>query len=218
MCVDAIYIACQEFVDWVDGGCWLSLSEDASRTSSLLVLREVPLRSRSQSAGSDVVDGDADSLLVPLNSATSNKTSVEHAFMLRLDVEDVSPCLDFADKKICSALRSALPSLSVEIEPLEGKSPGVKQHCPLMTGQNCAFRLLVEVTKPDGSSESHRWPISSAARQRIAAVADLFQYLTLIRRGLTGTPSSLDSPQTSERPTLTSAETQKTLRWHQFEN
>ncbi|VDM01994.1 unnamed protein product [Schistocephalus solidus] len=40
----------------------------------------------------------------------------------------------------------------------------------------------------------------------------------MIRRGLTGTPSSLDSPQSSDRPTMTSAETQKTLRWHQFEN
>lgn len=208
----------KEFVDWVDGGCWLSLSGNASPTSSLLVYREISSRSRSQSGGSDVIDGDSDSLLVPLSSTTPSKTVLEHAFMLRLDVEDISPCLDFADKKICSALRSALPSLSLEMEPLEVKSPGVHQHCPLMSGQKCAFRLVVEVSKSDGSSESHSWQISSSARQRIAAVADLFQYLTLIRRGLTGTPSSLDSPQSSDRPTMTSAETQKTLRWHQFEN
>ncbi|KAL7062091.1 hypothetical protein AAHC03_01268 [Spirometra sp. Aus1] len=208
----------KEFVDWVDGGCWLSLSQDASRTSSLLIFREVPSRNRSHSGGSDIFDADADSLLVPLNSSMPNKTSREHAFMLRLDVEDISPCLDFADKNICSALRSALPSLSLEMEPLEVKSPGANHHCPLMSGQKCAFRLLVEVPKPDGSSESHSWQISSSARQRIAAVADLFQYLTLIRRGLTGTPTSLDSPKSPDAPKMTSAEAQKTLRWHQFEN
>lgn len=86
----------------------------------------------------------------------------------------------------------------------------------------------MQVVNEDGSTSVECCNISSWARQRIAAVADLFQYLSLIRRGLTGTPTTpiTRSPSNSLPPanraslsrTVDSGTPTEPMHRHQFEN
>lgn len=86
--------------------------------------------------------------------------------------------------------------------------------------------IFLQVVNDDGSTSVECCNISSWARQRIAAVTDLFQYLSLIHRGLTGTPTAPISRSPSDSlPPLShasAAESSETLneavRRHQFEN
>ncbi|VDL58094.1 unnamed protein product [Hymenolepis diminuta] len=85
-----------------------------------------------------------------------------------------------------------------------------------------------QTTKEDGSPLVECFQICSWARQRIAAVADLLQYSSLIRRGLTGTPptpanrSLSNSIQSTDRTSVDSGNDSDVLmeptRRHQFEN
>ncbi|VUZ48654.1 unnamed protein product [Hymenolepis diminuta] len=130
----------------------------------------------------------------------------------------------------------AIGHLGVEIEPLtslsicdpNGPVASGTPKCPLVPSEPVRFRIKLETTKEDGSPLVECFQICSWARQRIAAVADLLQYSSLIRRGLTGTPptpanrSLSNSIQSTDRTSVDSGNDSDVLmeptRRHQFEN
>lgn len=88
--------------------------------------------------------------------------------------------------------------------------------------------LDFQTVNEDGAPTVVHFKISSWARQRIAAVADLFQYFSLIRRGLTGTPTTPASRSPSNSLPLANRASvdlstgsdplMEPVRRHQFEN
>ncbi|KAL5112747.1 hypothetical protein TcWFU_008520 [Taenia crassiceps] len=232
----------QEFVDWVDCGCCLNWPENSCggelnqqpRVSIIIadgISSDGCFRTRSTSDVGDI------RLPHPAPPSPPLPSLKEQAFFHRLVREDIAPALDFADAHLCAALPLALSRLGVEMEPLSSlfaSSPTTNADvadtptCPLVPGEPVKFNLKLEVVSEDGSTSVECCNISSWARQRIAAVADLFQYLSLIRRGLTGTPTTpvTRSPSNSLRPancaslplTVDSSTLTGSMRRHQFEN
>lgn len=250
----------QEFVDWVEGGCCVTWPEDFCATADLHSCSLVNIthishkydESTGKSHGNQSAyrarnDSDVDNILLPHkqypcpNSAPTlppapQPPSKQLAFFHRLVKEDIAPTLEFADRRICKALRMALGHLGVEIEPLTSLSicdpngPVAKEtpKCPLVPCEPVRFRIKLETTQEDGSLLVESFQICSWARQRIAAVADLFQYISLIRRGLTGTPTTpanrslSNSLKSNDRTSVDSGNDSDPLmeptRRHQFEN
>ncbi|VDK38719.1 unnamed protein product [Taenia asiatica] len=235
-------VAPPEFVDWVDCGCCLNWPENSSGGE----LNQQPRVNITFADGSSNDEGfrtrstsDAGDIRLP-HSATPSPllpSLKEQAFFHRLVREDIAPALDFADAHLCAALPLALSRLGVEMEPLSSlfsSTPTTDADvadtptCPLVPGEPVKFSLKLEVVNEDGSTSVECCNISSWARQRIAAVADLFQYLSLIRRGLTGTPTTpaIRSLSNSLPPanrsslslTVDSGTPTEPMRRHQFEN
>ncbi|VDO04936.1 unnamed protein product [Rodentolepis nana] len=196
-------------------------------------------RARSDSDISDILPPHKqypDSNSAPTLPPAPQPPSKQLAFFHRLVKEDIAPALEFADERICKVLRVALGHLGVEIEPLTSLSicdpngPVAKgtPKCPLVPCEPVRFRIKLETTKEDGSLLIKCFQICSWARQRIAAVADLFQYISLIRRGLTGTPTTpanrslSNSLQSNDCTSVDSGNDSDPLmeptRRHQFEN
>ncbi|VDM16194.1 unnamed protein product [Hydatigera taeniaeformis] len=233
-----------EFVDWVDCGCCLNwpVNSDGSGGET----NQQPMMSitfaDSTSNGEDFRTRSASDvgdirLPHPAPPPPPLPSSKEQAFFHRLVREDIAPALAFADSHICAALPLALSRLGVEMEPLSSifaSSPTTDVDvtdiptCPLVPGEPVKFSLKLEMVNEDDSISVECCNISSWARQRIAAVADLFQYLSLIRRGLTGTPttpvtrSSSNSLPPVNRASLSltvdSDAPTELIRRHQFEN
>lgn len=232
----------QEFVDWVDCGCCLSWPEDnGDGKPNQQPTVSITLAESSSSGGAPRSRNNSDvgdiRLPYPTPHPSPPPPLKEHAFFHRLVREDIAPALDFADARLCATLPLALSHLGVEMEPLSSlfaSTPTTDIEvtdtftCPLVPGEPVKFSLKLEVLNDDGSTSVERCNISSWARQRIAAVADLFQYLSLIRRGLTGTPTtpvtrslsnSLPSDNRASRSlNVDSGILTEPMRRHQFEN
>ncbi|KAM7540523.1 hypothetical protein Aperf_G00000021225 [Anoplocephala perfoliata] len=202
-----------EFLDWVDGGCciaWpgIDSNDKKQECTTSLNISYIPVEGhdtgsdKGQSERTDIVrtSSDVDVATLPQVAHSDSRSSPppSTAFFHRLVREDIAPALDFADVRLCAALRLALGHLGVEIEPLSSLSisspnspvaPGTPK-CPLVPSEPVRFRIKLETVNENGAPTVIRFQISSWARQRIAAVADLFQYFSLIRRGLTGTPTT----------------------------
>ncbi|VDD74988.1 unnamed protein product [Mesocestoides corti] len=225
----------QEFIDWVDGGCYINWCDNASlrgakRQSIGVTFAGLQSRQRTESDVGDIT------LPSPPQASSPPGTTFlpppppspkEQAFFWRVVDEDVTPALDFADSAISKSLWISLSHLGVDMEPLSASDTPLDECCPLVPSHNVKFslKLLVRfVVHNDGSTTRECYNISAYARQRIAAVADLFQYLTLIRRGLTGTPTTPtnQSPSNSlklgSRTSSTSDPVIDQTRRHQFEN
>nr|CDS30280.2 glucosamine fructose 6 phosphate [Hymenolepis microstoma] len=248
----------QEFVDWVEGGCCVTWPEDFSAIADLHSCSLANIihnsheydESTGESHGDQPAyrnDSDVDEILllhkqypdlnsVPTLPPAPQPPPKQLAFFHRLVKEDIAPALEFADRRICKALRVALGYLGVEIEPLtslsicdpNGLVAKETPKCPLVPCEPVRFRIKLETTKEDGSLLVESFQICSWARQRIAAVADLFQYISLIRRGLTGTlttpanRSLSNSLQSNDCNSVDSGNDSDPLmeptRRHQFEN
>ncbi|XP_071943222.1 rab-3A-interacting protein-like [Antedon mediterranea] len=107
----------------------------------------------------------------------SPSLSMESAFMKRIQLEDVQPCLTFPNNALTEMVQKCVLNNSLCIEPIHG-SPNTKKMCAL-TSENrvCKYRLKLE--DPD------KWcDVSTSARNRITAVCNCFTYLRYIQQGL----------------------------------
>ena len=152
----------QEFLDWVDGGCCISWPETGSRrqtpTVSISYAHDNSSVSPLKRNGSDVGDirlphmksQPSESSLQSSRSSSLMSSPKRLAFFHRLVREDIAPALDFADNRLCEALRLALDHLGVEMEPLSSLSitstTNETPTCPLVPGEPIKFGLKLEVS------------------------------------------------------------------------
>lgn len=100
-------------------------------------------------------DSDLDDITPPQKAHSDSYSSPPStAFFHRLVREDIAPALDFADVRLCAALRMALGHLGVEMEPLSSLSvsspnspvtPGTPK-CPLVPSEPVRFSIKLEVS------------------------------------------------------------------------
>ncbi|CAH8498635.1 unnamed protein product [Schistosoma guineensis] len=122
-------------------------------------------------------------------------------FIYRLYLQDIKPCFEFIDKKLISSIYQALPELGLEITPITPELGGglrrnndinggdktikvVHEYCSLMPKYEAVFRMKIRT--PDSNEIDCK--ISLPARDRLVAIVNLFQYLSIIKRGLDSSP------------------------------
>lgn len=141
----------QEFIDWVEDGCFLSLSENFVVARKRSTASEIPIKTIIEHAKPEPrarTNSDVDEIrLPPSTSAPSSPPRLnDHGFFQRLLAEEVVPALDFADHAICRALWMSLGHLGVEMEPLSPAEASAEQSCPLVPRQKVAYSLKLEVS------------------------------------------------------------------------
>ncbi|CAH8476153.1 unnamed protein product [Schistosoma turkestanicum] len=126
-------------------------------------------------------------------------------FIYRLFLQDIKPCFEFIDRKLIASIYKALPELGLEITPItaaESNGGGGlhrnnnvnssdnetmktnREHCALMPKYEAVFHMKIRT--PDSNEIDCK--ISLPARDRLVAVVNLFQYLSIIKRGLDSSP------------------------------
>ncbi|CAH8503786.1 unnamed protein product [Schistosoma margrebowiei] len=122
-------------------------------------------------------------------------------FIYRLYLQDIKPCFEFINKKLISSIYQALPELGLEITPITPELSGglrrnndinggdktvkvVHEYCSLMPKYEAVFRMKIRT--PDSNEIDCK--ISLPARDRLVAIVNLFQYLSIIKRGLDSSP------------------------------
>ncbi|CAL8074506.1 unnamed protein product [Calicophoron daubneyi] len=132
-------------------------------------------------------------------------------FIQRLYEDDIRPCLEFKSPQLLRAIYHSLPSLQLEMIPLlkcnrmssDNNSENCNMsYCPLMPPHEPTYQLTVKnLPNPDGSDPNPEHlvaRISTPARNRIAAVVNLFQYLSLISRGVVSISRNGSTPALPE--------------------
>ncbi|CAH8505651.1 unnamed protein product [Schistosoma rodhaini] len=131
---------------------------------------------------------------IPLDKSLSK-------FIYRLYLQDIKPCFQFIDRKLISSIYQALPELGLEITPITPELGGglrrsndvnggdktvkvSREYCSLMPKYEAAFRM--KIRSPDSNEIDCK--ISLPARDRLVAIVNLFQYLSIIKRGLDSSP------------------------------
>ncbi|VDM82506.1 unnamed protein product [Strongylus vulgaris] len=116
---------------------------------------------------------------------------VNHPFMDRINIEEISPCMLFPAKDVSVCLRPythRTPALSdaildsiaankLELEPVHESKPSVMPCALTNVSRFCPYRVRVAE-----DAEWHR--ISLLARNRIAAVCDYYTFIRYLRQGL----------------------------------
>nr|CAX73093.1 hypothetical protein [Schistosoma japonicum] len=125
-------------------------------------------------------------------------------FIHRLFVQDIKPCFDNVNRQLISSIYRALPELGLEITPIIPKTSGNSVHdnkgaderksashepCALMSSYEAMFHMKIRTP----NSNETECKISSPARDRIVTVVNLFQYLSIIKRGLDSSPTLGDN-------------------------
>ncbi|CAI2726101.1 unnamed protein product [Schistosoma spindalis] len=122
-------------------------------------------------------------------------------FIYRLYLQDIKPCFEFINKKLITSIYQALPELGLEITPITPELGGglrqnndvnngdktVKvghEYCELMPKYEAVFRMKIRT--PDSNEIDCK--ISLPARDILVAIVNLFQYLSIIKRGLDSSP------------------------------
>ncbi|KAL0968833.1 hypothetical protein UPYG_G00272480 [Umbra pygmaea] len=118
------------------------------------------------------------------------------AFLQRIYVEDISPCLSFTRSELSQSVQSAVENNSLTIEPVamsavpmvkassvecggpNGLRAAVETKCALSgISRSCKHRIKL------GDKESYYY-ISPSSRARITAVCNFFTYIRYIQQGL----------------------------------
>ncbi|KAK4469620.1 hypothetical protein MN116_007154 [Schistosoma mekongi] len=143
-------------------------------------------------------------------------------FMHRLFVQDIKPCFDNVDRQLISSIYLALPELGLEITPItpitggnsprdntvaDEKNPASRESCALMSRYEAMFHMKIRTP----NSNETECEISLPARDRIVTVVNLFQYLSIIKRGLDSSPMLGDNRKngdyTDNRSNITNVQT-----------
>jgi len=98
-------------------------------------------------------------------------------------VEDIDPCLSFANSDLVKRLTKAVEDNSVWVEPLQEKDrSNIQKECALLKCPRiCHYRMRF-------AFESEEWyDISLMCRDRIAAVCEFLNYLRYTKNGLVTT-------------------------------
>ncbi|XP_061177513.1 guanine nucleotide exchange factor for Rab-3A-like isoform X2 [Saccostrea echinata] len=107
------------------------------------------------------------------------KPSLElsNAFLNRMYVEDIGPCLNFSNVALAEKVKSCVASNSLTIEPIPGDS-SYPRKCRLTENNKlCNYKIKL-------GEDSEWYSISQLCRNRIAAVCDFYTYIRYINQGL----------------------------------
>ncbi|KAF8566567.1 hypothetical protein P879_05125 [Paragonimus westermani] len=202
------------------------VNESHERTTTpgrIFIVRETPLELN----GDEVVRARSKTLPVDYSrpalqrdvystASTLHRCTSHHglAFIRRLYEDDVRPCLDFADLQLQRAIYCALPELALEMVPLnrsQKSSPDSSptntiEYCPLLPPLEPSYLLTVKNISED-TDQPVVARISAEARHRIAAVVNLFQYLSLIARGVVSVVTKRLNPKECDQTGCASSDT-----------
>lgn len=99
------------------------------------------------------------------------------AFLNRMYVEDIGPCLNFSNVALAEKVKSCVASNSLTIEPIPGDS-SYPRRCRLTENHKlCNYKIKL-------GENSDWYSISQLCRNRIAAVCDFYTYIRYIYQGL----------------------------------
>ncbi|XP_065927495.1 guanine nucleotide exchange factor for Rab-3A isoform X2 [Magallana gigas] len=99
------------------------------------------------------------------------------AFLNRMYVEDIGPCLNFSNVALAEKVKSCVASNSLTIEPIPGDS-SYPRRCRLTENNKlCNYKIKL-------GENSDWYSISQLCRNRIAAVCDFYTYIRYIYQGL----------------------------------
>ncbi|VDP82581.1 unnamed protein product [Echinostoma caproni] len=199
-------ITFRAFCDWIRDGCPLTLSQihgtddwdhplGSSKSDSIEELNYTVRSNASRLVSETESDPDQVTSTQPTDfSSRHRSTPVFDQFMHYLLEFDVKPCLLFHDTKLRRALYRALPEQNLELIPITrftelSQTKGSREYgkyCPLLPPLEPTYQLTIDDTsgykKDKDENRTLVVKISSEARNRIASVISLFQYLKMISR------------------------------------
>ncbi|CAH8839063.1 unnamed protein product [Trichobilharzia szidati] len=149
---------------------------------------------------------------ISLNHLNTPLANYHSNFLYRLYKQDIKPCFDFTSPQLLLSIYRALPELALEIVPITPELGGslrrninshgndnnnssnnnniskttkiCRENCVLLPKYEAEFHMKIRTS----DSDELDCKISSQARDRIVSVVNLFQYLSIIKRGLASSP------------------------------
>ncbi|VDK17538.1 unnamed protein product [Anisakis simplex] len=99
------------------------------------------------------------------------------AFLSRVMLEEVAPCMNFDNTQLSSQVLSAIRTNQLELEPVKEAKPTVRICALSNVPRFCPYRLRVHAASD--------WCfVSMLARNRIASVCDFFTYMRYVNQGI----------------------------------
>ncbi|TPP60780.1 Glucosamine-fructose-6-phosphate aminotransferase [Fasciola gigantica] len=195
----------QAFCDWIRDDCPLNITpvnstddpEQALVSSKSESAEDfnVAVRSNASQRLDDDTESDQGHVTSTQNVDSSTGGSSPNSFdqfMQYLLDFDVKPCLMFRDAKLRRAIYRAISHQTLEMIPITrftdiSQPKGFREqnkYCPLLPPLEPVYQLTIEDTpQSKGDKQEHRRlivNISCEARNRIASVVSLFQYLKMV--------------------------------------
>ncbi|XP_048768247.1 guanine nucleotide exchange factor for Rab-3A-like isoform X3 [Ostrea edulis] len=99
------------------------------------------------------------------------------AFLNRMYVEDIGPCLNFSNVALAEQVKNCVASNSLTIEPIPGDSSYPRKCRLTEINKLCNYKIKL-------GENSDWYSISQLCRNRIAAVCDFYTYIRYINQGL----------------------------------
>ncbi|XP_062576289.1 guanine nucleotide exchange factor for Rab-3A-like isoform X2 [Saccostrea cucullata] len=99
------------------------------------------------------------------------------AFLNRMYVEDIGPCLNFSNVALAEKVKSCVACNSLTIEPIPGDSSYPRKCRLTESNKLCNYKIKL-------GEDSEWYSISQLCRNRIAAVCDFYTYIRYINQGL----------------------------------
>ncbi|CAH8504058.1 unnamed protein product [Heterobilharzia americana] len=153
------------------------------------------------------------SVCVSHSSDSNCQLNTKLNFIHRLYIQDIKPCFEFSSPSLLLSIYRALPELALEIIPIAQELSGslhgsndntnnngimttqvTRGRCVLLPKYEAEFSMRIRASDSDELDCN----ISSQARDRIVAVVNLFQYLSIIKRGLANSPLSGENGKTQQ--------------------
>ncbi|XP_060067726.1 guanine nucleotide exchange factor for Rab-3A-like isoform X1 [Ylistrum balloti] len=105
------------------------------------------------------------------------RLSKDTNFLSRMYMEDISPCLNFANKQLSENVKDCVENNTLTIEPIPGDSSYPRRCCLTENNRLCNYKIKL--------GEDITWySISQLCRNRIASVCDFYTYIRYINQGL----------------------------------